>query len=392
MFRSLLAGKSRRKVAILGGALVGVLTPLAAQASLTINLQLAQGAAGATQTVKYLTPDNNGKDVPIYVYASVAGTTTTFQGFQYAYYNVNFATVNASIAASLDTTTSAMAIDPAATSTYNFDGLGQQQSPKDVYPGDGIGSASNTAAGILAGSTTVLSDIAHPRANSNSPAWSTSTSNANYAYSSNGGKTENFLVETLEVKPSVFTASTTAAGGQNYTKFTPSIPNVAAIGGIAYTGLGANWNEDSTSNTGDGTVASIKNSTSGTYQASTQFMTFEDTLKGDANGDGSVTIADFNIVAANLNKPGPFTWAQGDFTGDGLVTIADFNIVAANLNKTLTNITPTIDPAEMSELTAFAAANNDLATFDAITGVPEPTSLGLLALGGVSLLRRRRNR
>src|ERR1700733_13593325 len=86
MFRSMLAGRSRRRAAIVAGALAGVLTPLAAHASLTISLQLAPGAAGATQTVKYLTPVNNGADVPVYVYATVTGTQATdFQGFQYAY-------------------------------------------------------------------------------------------------------------------------------------------------------------------------------------------------------------------------------------------------------------------------------------------------------------------
>jgi hypothetical protein len=387
----MLAGKSRHKAAILGGALIGVLTPLAAQASLTISLQLAPGAAGATQSVKYLTPVNTGNDVPIYVYATVQGTQATgAQGFDYAYYNVNFANVNASIAAALDTATSKFTVDSAVGATYNVDGLGQNELPiVDAYPGNGVGSASNTASGILAGSTTTLTDIAHARSNTNNPAWSNSSANTNDIYEPSSTSVS-YLLETLEVKPGAFHASTVLAGGQNYTKFTPSIPAVSTIGGPEYSG--ANWNEDSSTTTGQGSTASIKNASSGTYQASSTFATFEDTLAGDANADGSVNITDFNILVGNFNKPGTFNWSQGDFSGDGSVNITDFNLLVGNFNKSLTGIAPTQQQTDLAPLALFAAQNGDTATFDAITGVPEPTSLGILALGGISLLRRRRTR
>lgn len=394
MFRSLLAGKSRRKAAILGGALVGVLTPLAAQASLTISLQLATGAAGATQTVKYLTPMNTNADVPVYVYATVAGQNsvtggTSFQGLDYAYYNINFANVQAAINATLDSSTTAFTVD--STTPFNFNASGAQK-----------GSTANTASGILVGSTSALSDIAKPRSNATvniggnfdiSPVWNNSGTSPNDDYVSANGKSVSFLVETLEVKPGAFTASTTNANGQNYTKFTASVPAVGTIGGAEY--QGANWYEDSstTNIASSSTNSSFKNASSSTYSASSSFMTFEDTLAGDANGDGSVTIADFNALSTNFGHAG--NWSQGDFNGDGNVTIADFNILSGGFGKTLTTITPTITQsqydAELAPLALFAAAHDDTAAFDAVTGVPEPTSLGLLALGGVSLLRRRRS-
>src|ERR1019366_5989392 len=109
------------------------------------------------------------------------------------------------------------------------------------------------------------------------------------SYVTNSGKSVNFLVETLEVKPGAFKASTTAANGQNYTKFTASVPNVSAIAGAEY--AGANWYQDSpTTNLASGTAVGGFNN--GVYTASTGFMTFEDTLAGDADGNGAVNISD----------------------------------------------------------------------------------------------------
>jgi hypothetical protein len=56
-------------------------------------------------------------------------------------------------------------------------------------------------------------------------------------------------------------------------------------------------------------------------------------LRGDANRDRSVNIADFSIVAANYNQPG--TFGEGDFNYDGLVTIADFALLGARFNTSL---------------------------------------------------------
>lgn len=47
---------------------------------------------------------------------------------------------------------------------------------------------------------------------------------------------------------------------------------------------------------------------------------------GDINGDGSVDLADLNLVLANFGSAGP----AGDANGDGAVDLADLNIVLAN--------------------------------------------------------------
>ena len=47
-------------------------------------------------------------------------------------------------------------------------------------------------------------------------------------------------------------------------------------------------------------------------------------LPGDANLDGTVNTADFNLLAADFNKSAE-NWPGGDFNGDGLVNAADFD-------------------------------------------------------------------
>jgi hypothetical protein len=46
-------------------------------------------------------------------------------------------------------------------------------------------------------------------------------------------------------------------------------------------------------------------------------------IPGDVNGDGFVTIDDFNIIRDNFRKS-PRSRSQGDLTSDGLVSLPDF--------------------------------------------------------------------
>ena len=115
------------------------------------------------------------------------------------------------------------------------------------------------------------------------------------------------------------------------------------------------------------------------------------TLLGDADLDGSVSINDFNTLAANFGTPSGATWAQGDFDYDGSVSINDFNALAANFGVTL-SATGSAERSmvDWAPFIAFAEAHNDLTAFQAATGVPEPTSLAVLGVAAAFGLRRRR--
>ncbi|MGD0140857.1 MAG: PEP-CTERM sorting domain-containing protein [Tepidisphaeraceae bacterium] len=110
------------------------------------------------------------------------------------------------------------------------------------------------------------------------------------------------------------------------------------------------------------------------------------TLLGDANLDGLVNGSDFNILAANFNQS-ITGWDQGDFNYDGLVNASDFNDLAANFNQGVSGADASV--GDFAALDAFAVANGlSLPT----SSVPEPASVGLLTLGAIGGLARRRRR
>ncbi len=80
-------------------------------------------------------------------------------------------------------------------------------------------------------------------------------------------------------------------------------------------------------------------------------------LPGDFNGDGSVNGLDLNILSDNFGTGSGATLGTGDANGDGAVNGLDLNIVSDNFG---------------TSLPAAAAA------------VPEPTSIALIALGGIA--------
>ena len=99
-------------------------------------------------------------------------------------------------------------------------------------------------------------------------------------------------------------------------------------------------------------------------------------LAGDANFDGRVSFADFQILERNFGKNGA-GWGDGDFNFDGNVDAADFTILRGQFGMS----------AGASALDAFAAAHG----LDAST--PEPGSVGIVLLGVAGgLLRRRGSR
>ncbi len=87
------------------------------------------------------------------------------------------------------------------------------------------------------------------------------------------------------------------------------------------------------------------------------------TYRGDADGDGAVSLADLDALGTGFGAAGA-TWRRGDFDYDGAVTLADLDALGANFGAATAN-----------------AANS---------AVPEPASVVGLGLGGLALARRRR--
>jgi len=85
-------------------------------------------------------------------------------------------------------------------------------------------------------------------------------------------------------------------------------------------------------------------------------------LPGDLDGNGFVGIDDLNIVLSNWNQNVPPANPLADPSGDGFVGIDDLNEVLGNWNA---GVPPT-----------------------GSAGVPEPTSLTLIGLGALTVLRR----
>ncbi len=110
------------------------------------------------------------------------------------------------------------------------------------------------------------------------------------------------------------------------------------------------------------------------------------TLAGDANLDGKVDSADFGILADNYGASGA-VWDQGDFNYDGKVDSADFGILAVNYGQSAGSNADVVTAADWSALDAFAAANGIT-----LSAVPEPASVGILALSGLAILSRRTRR
>ncbi|MCC6683252.1 MAG: exo-alpha-sialidase [Phycisphaeraceae bacterium] len=101
-------------------------------------------------------------------------------------------------------------------------------------------------------------------------------------------------------------------------------------------------------------------------------MVLPDLHPGDANGDGQVNLADLQILGDNWQSQFA-SWYKADFTGDGMVNLADLQLLGDNWGF---------------------GGGADISFDEAIAmiDVPEPGSIGLLGLGGLHVMLRRRTR
>ena len=102
------------------------------------------------------------------------------------------------------------------------------------------------------------------------------------------------------------------------------------------------------------------------YLGLAQITALVTAIQGDLDGDGFVGISDLNLVLANWNQAIPPGDPLADPSGDGFVGIDDLNAVLGNWNA---GTPPGAD----------GSAN-----------IPEPGALGVMGLGGLVWVRRRR--
>lgn len=103
---------------------------------------------------------------------------------------------------------------------------------------------------------------------------------------------------------------------------------------------------------------------------------------GNANLTANVDVGDLAILAANYNGTGK-VWQQADFTGDGNTNVGDLAVLAANFNQA----DPNWAVAGTVGLPATPGAGSGGI---AAAGVPEPTSIVMLALAGLAAVGVRR--
>jgi autotransporter-associated beta strand protein len=106
------------------------------------------------------------------------------------------------------------------------------------------------------------------------------------------------------------------------------------------------------------------------------------TLLGDANLDGTVNSEDFTPFSNNLNESGR-SWDQGDFNYDGTVNSEDFTPFSHDLNESAS-----LAASESGTLLSPLIGAGGIS----LTNVPEPASTGLLTIGALSVLARRRRK
>jgi photosystem II stability/assembly factor-like uncharacterized protein len=72
-------------------------------------------------------------------------------------------------------------------------------------------------------------------------------------------------------------------------------------------------------------------------------------LRGDADGDGTVNLDDFNVLAANFGQS-PRDFTQGDFNYDGTVNLDDFNVLASRFGTVVGPSNTSISPFGQSRI------------------------------------------
>jgi hypothetical protein len=370
--------KSRWKGALLAGAAMAVISPLAASAQTGMTLSITANPLGggtspnvySGKSSVYIDPYDTDT---LYVYATVQGTAAPsasyVDGLEYVYFNVNAVATGS---------TAAIGKISAASPSALFGGGAFNQtttSPGAGAQGGALGTISTTPS-IVVGSNNSYGSMAKPRSAGN--VFSTGTSSGSNIVVS--GNSVSFLVETLTYTPSGnasnYQSVASSPGSVNSLAFNVSTPS-ASLFAPATQYYGSDYFVGLPTVPGLGVSPGVSNTSSG-YSASASNVTLTDALLGDQNLNGTVDINDFNLFAPNFGSH-ITGWTNGDFNDDGVVDINDFNLLAPNFGASLGS-----SPSGLAGSTAL------IGSLPGGSSVPEPASFGIISLGTVVLSSRRR--
>jgi autotransporter-associated beta strand protein len=144
------------------------------------------------------------------------------------------------------------------------------------------------------------------------------------------------------------------------------ISSTAAADSTKLTALGVLSNSNGLYSTFDG------------QSVSTTDILLKYTYYGDANLDGVVNGSDYAMIDNGFNA-GLSGWQNGDFNYDGVINGDDYILIDNSFNSQPFSLAAGVAPTEMIA-----------ATSQQISSVPEPASVGLLAIAAAGLYGRRR--
>jgi hypothetical protein len=442
MSNAMSRSKSRWKGALLAAVATAVVSPLAANASMSVGVYLNPLDSASPKSLIYITPDQTGTAIPLYVYATVtgvnpvtstSGTTSApissgdFNGLQYLYYNLQATGGSVSgLTGGITSTTlnSTLGFD----STENTDpggntsgGTAAQAGLIDLAPGSTLAAGTTmvavgaptafNASGAV--SSSAMTQFAKPRAGG--PVWSNySTFNASnsppYTYANDGtniiigtgsnGLATNqvaFLVETIKFTPSAFNPS--SPSNLVSTSFSIGTPFNSGGGSILNSTSYAASNSFADSPVSASTYSSTSGSslatlTSSNYSAG-HSVTITDTMNGDAQALGNVGPGDLGLVLGHFGLVDT-KWADGNFlyysNGNSTIGPGDLGLVLGSFGLNIGAL-PSEMPAD-PELLADPSAVALLESYGVtpVSAVPEPASFGVIGLLAAAGLGRRRRR
>ncbi|MEI8196823.1 MAG: dockerin type I domain-containing protein, partial [Phycisphaerae bacterium] len=120
------------------------------------------------------------------------------------------------------------------------------------------------------------------------------------------------------------------------------------------------------------------------------------TIAGDTSLKGYIDASDFAQIDAawlkvqNGTPNSGFDWINGDFNHDGKVDPTDFALIDAAYTLQNGHLAAGILAADQLRFAGTTFDRVYQAALGSASPIPEPTSLGLLALGALGLLARRR--